>query len=112
MILVAYGKVDSVTIDERAASEARWIELVHRHVWAVPVYSSFLLIVWFRLSLRNVRKILVFASLLLLSVPLLLYDRAWLRIENMLVSTESVQEGTGPTTQAIRNTRSRQDIRQ
>jgi hypothetical protein len=97
---LAHSKLGMIALDDRAAGEARLIDFVQRHLWIVPVYFCFLLTVWIWLSLRNAGRLIMFVSLILLSAPVLFYDRACLHISNKLLSGELFENeyGTNQTT--------------
>jgi hypothetical protein len=88
---MARGKIDLVALDDRAAGEARLIDFVHGHLWIPPLYFAFLVAVWFRLSVANAGKVPMFAALLLLSTPVLFYDRACLHINFKLLSVQPLE---------------------
>ena len=63
-------------VDDRTIGEINLIGFVERHFWILGVYFGFLLSAAFWLGMRSASRGITFLSLLLLSVPLLLYIRA------------------------------------
>ena len=89
---MALGKLDIIVQDQRAAGETRLVDLVQSDLWIVPTYFSALFAAWLWLSLRDAGKVLMFVAMILLSAPLLLYDRACLHIQYKLTAIRGVAQ--------------------
>ena len=72
-------------VDDRTVGEIRLIQFVQSHLWVVALYFALLIAVWCWIRACSASLLVTFISLLLLSMPCLLYIRSCLHIGSKLL---------------------------